>query len=387
MVDRHPGLAPNWHIRSGCFPRYDKPAHTTRDQTYGETPSRFTSESADKMARHIVGAGPPSQKELNDSYVAHWARDDGAAPLGAPGVNKRGGMTEARSNDPSEAFASELNAIPSGQPQAALNCFNRAYHGAKTSDARDKIERVFRDWQSSYDARGDNPWKPRQAAHDAPWSNLYSQNASVIGSDPNKISPGMKLDVGGGQSHTVAAGETLSGIAQQYSGGAGGIHPLASEGGGASPTGGNYSSGGDLKSGEGNPLQGMGPGGGGPKTLLGGGGTTSSSSGSGSGSGNVPTPPVKPSEYGGAGGNNETGMGGAGKGPTTLLGGGGEASGGNYSSNASLKTGEGWPSGSSSAYPTGGAPSGGAGEGLKPLASEGGSGGTTSDAKKPRGRK
>jgi hypothetical protein len=65
-------------------------------------------------------------------------------------------------------------------------------------------------------------------------------------------------------------------------------------------------------------------------------------------------------------------MGGMKGGPTTLLGGGGEASGGNYSSNASLKTGEGWPAGSSSAYPTGGAPSGGSGEGLKPLAEEGG---------------
>jgi LysM repeat protein len=226
-------------------------------------------------------------------------------------------------------------------------------------------------------------WKPRQPAitpqapkrddtHDAPWSNLYEANKSTIGGDPNKIQVGQELNLPGGGTHTVQSGETLSGIA---SGNVGGMHPLASEGGGASASGagpaGSYSSGGDLTRGEGTPAGAPGA----------------------HNAANVPVPPTRPSDlgggspassgsYGGSAANTETGMGG-GKGPTSLLGGGGEASGGNYSSNASLKTGEGWPSGSSSAYPTGGAPSGGSGSGLHPLASEGGSGGTTSEELHP----
>jgi LysM repeat protein len=121
-----------------------------------------------------------------------------------------------------------------------------------------------------------SPWAPRQSiaspseprkqeTHDAPWSNLYEANKSTIGSNPNLIQPGMKLDIGGGDTHTVLPGETLSEIQKQYgygssggssSSGASGMHPLASEGGGASPTGGNYSENGSLKVSEGNGVPG-----------------------------------------------------------------------------------------------------------------------------------
>ena len=49
-----------------------------------------------------------------------------------------------------------------------------------------------------------------------PWSGVYEANKGVIGSNPNLIMPGQKLDVGGGQTHTVVKGETLSGISQRY---------------------------------------------------------------------------------------------------------------------------------------------------------------------------
>ena len=233
-------------------------------------------------------------------------------------------------------------ATPRDRVPAALSELNAQYSKAKTPQARDSIEDAWKAYMRGARDDGGARWKPRQsispaqapkvnATEDAPWSNLYEANKGTIGGDPNKISPGMELSMPGGGTHTVQSGETLSGIAS--SGGDLGSKPLL--GGGGEPSGGNYSSGGDLKVSE-PDTQGMGGLKGGPTTLLGGGGTTSSSSGSG----DVPTPPVKPSEYGGAGGG-ETGMGGMKGGPTTLLGGGGEASGGNYSSNASLKSGEG----------------------------------------------
>ena len=122
------------------------------------------------------------------------------------------------------------------------------------------------------------------ATEDAPWSNLYEANKGTIGGDPNKISPGMELSMPGGGSHTVQSGETLSGIASSGGGGLG-SQSLAAERGGVSPTGGDYSSGGQY----------------------------SGSTGGATSSTETPTPPVKPSEYGGSGGNSETGSGGMGK--------------------------------------------------------------------------
>jgi LysM repeat protein len=131
-------------------------------------------------------------------------------------------------------------------------------------------------------------WKPRQPAitpqapkrddtHDAPWSSLYEANKGTIGGDPNKIQVGQSLNLPGGGTHTVAKGETLSGIASTPAGTDLGSKSLAAERGGVEPTGGNYSSGGSLSSGEGAPA-------GAP-------GMHSAS--------NAPTPPTRPSEFGG----------------------------------------------------------------------------------------
>jgi LysM repeat protein len=386
---RNPSLAPRAHITFDPVSR----SHATRDQNnFGEKPpGRFTSAEADRMARHIVGAGPPSAKELNDSYAKYWQRDanGGGVKTSAQNVNQRGDMVEAVSSDPSERF---IGSGPSTQYRdddvrpspAALGELNRQFARAKTQGQRDAITDAWKSYMSApRDAASmASQWKPKQPAispqapkasdtTDAPWSNLYEQNKSTIGGDPNKIQVGQSLNLPGGGTHTVRSGETLSSIAATPSGTDLGSKSLSAERGGMESTpapSGSYSSGGSLSSSEGAPAGAPGA----------------------HNAANVPVPPTKPSDLSSApsGGNSETGMGGAKGGPTTLLGGGGEASGGNYSSNASLKTGEGWPAGSSSAYPTGGAPSGGSGEGLKPLASEGGSGGTTSDRKpRPRGRR
>ncbi len=162
-------------------------------------------------------------------------------------------------------------------------------HWHKCRETGGYIEGDYGEWQC--DERGDpyydfrpavffdlmriiNPWRPRQAAHDAPWSSLYEANKSTIGGDPNKISPGMSLSMPGGGTHVVQSGETLSGIANTPAGTDLGQRSLSAERGGVSPTGGDYSSGGQ-QSGET-------------------GGATSVPSSS------APTPPVKPAEYGGA---------------------------------------------------------------------------------------
>jgi hypothetical protein len=56
-------------------------------------------------------------------------------------------MLEAKSSDLSEAFASELDRIPSGQPQTALNTFHAAFHKARTPAARDAIEKIWSAFQ------------------------------------------------------------------------------------------------------------------------------------------------------------------------------------------------------------------------------------------------
>jgi hypothetical protein len=175
---RNSSLAPSRHLT------FDPTSRRARDQqNFSERPSRFTSEVAVRMARHIVGAGPPTARELNEAYHKAWAssgasgqqaEDDtaerqqnaqqaraSAAPiktqyptgrgkgqrLGTTGINKRGGMLEAVGSDPSEGFASELNAIPSGQPQAALNAYHIAFHKARTPAARDAIDTIWSAYQ------------------------------------------------------------------------------------------------------------------------------------------------------------------------------------------------------------------------------------------------
>ena len=68
---RHVALAPLRHVT------FDKPLRKTRDQTpittFGERSSRFSSQEAARIARHIVGAGPPTAAELNEAYHKAWA--------------------------------------------------------------------------------------------------------------------------------------------------------------------------------------------------------------------------------------------------------------------------------------------------------------------------
>jgi LysM repeat protein len=222
----HLGLAPRNNLT------FNATSRSTHDQNrYGETPSRFDSAEADRMARHIVGAGPPSAREMNDANRAYWARD------AKQQYNTSGGHgAEAIASDPSERFIGngpfdQFGGDVTRPSPAALSEMNARYSKARTPQARDAIEDAWKDYMSgARNAHDASQFKPRQPAvsaqapkkdntDDANWSNLYSKNADVIGSDPNKISPGMQLNVGGGQTHTVQSGETISGIASQYSGG------------------------------------------------------------------------------------------------------------------------------------------------------------------------
>ena len=144
-VMRNPSLAPSRHLTLTPTSR------RARDQqNFGERPSRFTSEEAARMARHIVGAGPPSAEELNAThrsvhagFGASGQTHDVVEQNGQTGLNRRGELLEARSSDLSEAFANELDKIPSGQPQAALNAYHAAYYKAKSPEAIDAIDKIW----------------------------------------------------------------------------------------------------------------------------------------------------------------------------------------------------------------------------------------------------
>jgi hypothetical protein len=302
---RNPGLAPNRFITHDVSFAREVERIMTRDQNnFGEKPpSRFSSEENTRLSYSLPSgsAGPVPRENTKRANMGlehptkfgevgspiDWSGRDSKTQYNVSG-QPQPAMTQG--SDLSSAFASELQAIPSGQPNAGLNAFNRAYHGAKTSDARDKIERIFRDWQSSYDARGGmSPFMPRQPeARDA------GAMQTVYGTG---YVPGTSL----------AEGNTIK------PGGGGGIHPIASSGGSdpgsnAFNTGpramgpvGSYGGAGDLKSGEGAPAGAPGahnsanvptpP----VKPDL-----SESSSGSSS-SGETPTPPVKPPSLGGTG--------------------------------------------------------------------------------------
>jgi LysM repeat protein len=314
-MQRNAQLAP---LRGVTF---DPVSRSTRDAqnigaTYGEQPSRFDSRESDRLASSLPrgSAGCPTQRELNDAYAAHWARDAGAAPLGAQGVNKRGGMVEAVSSDPSEAFLgpggpfTQFRNDDVRPSPAALGELNRQFARAKTQGQRDAITDAWKSYMSApRDAASmASQWKPKQPAitpqaprkdntddeRDANWSSLYEANKSTIGGDPNKISPGMSLNLPGGGTHTVQSGETLSGIASTPAGSDLGSKSLAAERGGTSPTGGSYSSGGDLKTGEGMPNYSSNP-------FLSVSETRPSTAPAGNMGSAAPTPPTKPSEYSG----------------------------------------------------------------------------------------
>lgn len=144
--------------------------------------------------------------------------------------------------------------------------------------------------------------------------NLYEANKGTIGGDPNKISPGMSLSMPGGGTHVVQSGETLSGIASTPAGTDLGSKSLVAERGGTESTGGpagSYSSGGTLSSSEGRPSDApagnMGSAAPTPPTRpseFGGSAQAAefpSSGSSSSSSSEVPTPPVKPASLGGTG--------------------------------------------------------------------------------------
>jgi LysM repeat protein len=298
-MDRHPALAPNRNLTFGGFPN---PRMSTRDQQHGEKPpSRFTSQEADRMASYLPpgSASRVTTKEaINDFNLRALSQRDATQQHNISGSPQ---PAVTKGSDLSEAFASELQAIPPGQPNAAQNTLNKYYNKAKTSDQRDGIERTWKDFSSHYDAKGDNPWRPRQAeARDANWSSLYEANKGTIGGDPNKIQIGQSLNLPGGGTHTVEKGETLSGIASTPAGTDLGSKSLAAERGGTEPTGGNYSSGGSLKVSEGGGSVPTPP----TKPAEYGGGAQaaeSPSSSSSSNSSETPTPPVKPASLGGTG--------------------------------------------------------------------------------------
>jgi LysM repeat protein len=324
-MQRNAQLAP---LRGVTFDPAPRSRQTTRDQNnFGETKqvSRFDSVESARLASYMPpgSARCPTAKELNDAYAAHWARDAGAAPLGAPGVNKRGAMVEAVSSDPSEAFLgpggpfTQFRNDDVRPSPAALGELNRQFSKAKTQGQRDAITDAWKSYMSApRDAASmSSQWKPRQPAispqapkhddtHDAPWSNLYEQNKSTIGGDPNKIAPGMSLSMPGGGTHVVQSGETLSGIASTPAGTDLGQRSLSAERGGMESTpapSGSYSSGGSLSSGEGAPAGAPGahnaanvPT---PPTKP----SDLSESSSSSSSGETPTPPVKPASLGGTG--------------------------------------------------------------------------------------
>jgi LysM repeat protein len=309
-MDRDPRLAPRPYTTEGFFPRHGVPRQTRDQNNFGEKPSRFTSDEADRMASYLPrgSASRVTTKEAtNDFNLRALSQRDATQPHNISG-QPRPAMTQG--SDLSSAFASELRKIPSGQPNAAINLLNNAMSKAKTSDTRDAIERVWRDFQSHYDSRGDAPWRPRQSeVHDAPWSSLYEANKGTIGGDPNKIQIGQTLNLPGGGTHVVKSGETLSGIASTPAGTDLGSRSLSAERGGMESTpapSGSYSSGGTLKSSEGAPAGAPGmhnasnapvP----PTRPSEFGGSAQAAESPSSSSSETPTPPVKPASLGGTG--------------------------------------------------------------------------------------
>jgi hypothetical protein len=302
LVERHPGILPPNNLTFA-------PSRQTRDQQrYGEQPSRFDSQEQDRLSRYAPpgSAGCPTAKELNDEYRRHWARDNGQQTRQPGEANARGGMNEARSMALEQNFAQpnpfeQFGADTVRPSQGALNALHAALNKTKAAHEKEEIAQHYQNYiqgaQHDTDAAQRDLWRPRQPqvspnmpsakadTHDAPaWQGLYESNKGTIGSNPNAIKPGQELDLGGGQSHTVKSGETLSGIQSQYGGGSDTPTPPSRPAG--------------LGEGYG---QGQEPGAAASRNeerML---GNTPSSSSSSSSGGDVPTPPSKPVEYGGVG--------------------------------------------------------------------------------------
>jgi LysM repeat protein len=310
MSSRHPGLAPMPFVRSGAFPKFDPPRAPTRDQSYGEKPpSRFSSQEADRMASYLPpgSAGRTSNKEAVNDINLRALRDSTGHNVSGPPGHMAEASDPAQRNIGSGPFDQYSSDVTRPSP-AALSELNSQFNKAKTQSQKDSITDAWKRYVSGSRDDG-SQWKPRQAeVHDAPWSSLYEANKGTIGGDPNKISPGMSLNLPGGGSHFVRSGETLSGIASTPAGTDLGSKSLASERGGVSPTGGSYSSGGSLSSGEGAPAgaPGMHNASNAPTppsrpSEFGGSAQAAESPSSSSSSSETPTPPIKPPSLGGTG--------------------------------------------------------------------------------------
>jgi LysM repeat protein len=301
LVERHPGILPPNNLTFA-------PSRSTRDQNnFGESGqvSRFDSREADRLAYSLPrgSASCPTAKELNESYRQHWGKDQQTRQPGE--ANARGGMNEARSMALEQNFSQpnpfeQFGADTVRPSQGALNALHAALNKTKAAHEKEEIAAHYQNYiqgaQHDTDAAQRDLWRPKQpmtspnmpsktSATDAPaWQGLYESNKGTIGSDPNAIKTGQELNLGGGQTHTVKSGETLSGIQSQYGGGSDTPTPPSRPAG--------------LGEGYG---QGQEPGAAASRNeerMLG--NTPSSSSSSSSGS-DVPTPPSKPVEYGGVG--------------------------------------------------------------------------------------
>jgi hypothetical protein len=304
-------------------------------------------------------AGPPSQKEMNDANARFWSRDHGANVSGAPG-------NMAVASDPSERFIgsgpfTQYSSDVTRPSPAALSELNAQVARAKTQGQRDSIEDAWKSYMRGSRDDG-SQWRPKQPAvspsqapkkdntDDAGWEGIYSANKGVIGSNPDLIQPGMRLDLGGGQSHVVEKGESLSSIASGAANSSAPVPPVRPAG-----LGEGYGQGQEPGAAASRNVEQM---------------LKSPTESTNTGATNAPMPPERPSGTGGqaeenaGGGSAPTGWGTL-KPPASsgeLLGGGGEASGGSYSSGGDLKVSEGPGS-----------------AGIHSLAEAGGSGGQTPD--------
>jgi hypothetical protein len=84
---------------------------------------------------------------LNTPYTTGRGSEGGrtATPQGANGRGAPG--REVFATDPAQGFANELQKIPHGQPQRAINAYRAAYHRARTPAARDVIDEVWSAFQ------------------------------------------------------------------------------------------------------------------------------------------------------------------------------------------------------------------------------------------------
>jgi hypothetical protein len=115
----NPALAPTRHVTFDPVsrPRATRDQNNSLENNHLEKPSRFSSQEADRMANYLPpgSAGRTSNKEaVNDINLRVMRDAQMRHNISGP---PQPAMTQG--SDLSSAFASELQAIPSGQPNAA----------------------------------------------------------------------------------------------------------------------------------------------------------------------------------------------------------------------------------------------------------------------------